>query len=97
MAIKAGKRLLRRVVESMVLLPVTRSQPEERGAVMRNRIETVSEDMKNGTTGRGGTTGYHHYWIIESPNGSSSRGICKFCKEAREFNNSVAQYILKKK
>ncbi len=64
---------------------------------MRNRIETVSEDRKNETSGRGGKTGCHHYWIIESPNGSSSRGVCKFCKETREFNNSVAQYVLKRK
>ncbi len=37
-----------------------------------------------------------HYWIIDPPNGSSSRGVCKFCSEVREFNNSVARYVIKK-
>ena len=29
----------------------------------------------------------HHYWIIESPRGPISRGVCKHCGEEREFNN----------
>lgn len=38
-----------------------------------------------------------HYWVIETPNGSNSRGICKFCKEERLFNNSVDRYFIKKR
>jgi len=29
-----------------------------------------------------------HYWIIEGARGPTSRGICKFCGEEREFHNS---------
>ena len=29
----------------------------------------------------------HHYWIIEEPRGSVSRGRCKFCGKEREFTN----------
>ena len=29
----------------------------------------------------------HHYWIIEIPEGPTSRGICKFCGKEREFDN----------
>ena len=29
-----------------------------------------------------------HYWVIESANGPTSRGTCKFCGEQREFRNS---------
>lgn len=29
-----------------------------------------------------------HYWIIESAQGPTSRGICKFCGAEREFCNS---------
>ncbi|MFC1931782.1 hypothetical protein ACFLXJ_06260 [Chloroflexota bacterium] len=29
-----------------------------------------------------------HYWIIETAGGPISRGVCKFCCEKREFNNS---------
>ena len=30
-----------------------------------------------------------HYWIIEVANGPKSRGVCKYCGEARDFFNSV--------
>lgn len=29
----------------------------------------------------------HHYWIIEVPEGPTSRGVCKFCGEEKEFDN----------
>ena len=28
-----------------------------------------------------------HYWIIESPNGPTSRGVCKLCGAEKEFQN----------
>ena len=31
-----------------------------------------------------------HYWIIESPNGPTSGGLCKYCGARKEFENSVA-------
>lgn len=38
-----------------------------------------------------------HYWVIETPNGSVSRGVCKFCKEERHFNNSAERYVIRKR
>jgi hypothetical protein len=29
----------------------------------------------------------HHYWIIESPTGPASQGVCKFCGARKEFRN----------
>ena len=29
-----------------------------------------------------------HYWVIESASGPTSKGVCKFCGEIREFQNS---------
>lgn len=29
-----------------------------------------------------------HYWIIDSPQGPTSRGVCKFCGAVKEFYNS---------
>jgi hypothetical protein len=29
-----------------------------------------------------------HHWLIEAPQGSTSKGICKVCGENREFRNS---------
>jgi len=34
------------------------------------------------------TTTCRHYWVIEAADGPTSRGVCKFCGEARVFNNS---------
>ena len=28
-----------------------------------------------------------HYWIIESPSGPKSRGVCKYCGATKEFDN----------
>lgn len=28
-----------------------------------------------------------HYWLIESANGPTSRGVCKFCGAEKEFYN----------
>ena len=30
-----------------------------------------------------------HYWLIESANGPTSRGVCKFCGAEKQFNNSL--------
>lgn len=32
-----------------------------------------------------------HYWIIESPNGPTSRGVCKLCGAEKEFQNSFPE------
>ncbi len=29
----------------------------------------------------------YHHWIIESPNGPTSKGVCKYCGAEREFSN----------
>ncbi len=33
-------------------------------------------------------TSCRHYWVIESPEGPTSRGVCKFCGQGKEFYNS---------
>ncbi|MBH74950.1 MAG: hypothetical protein CL896_04060 [Dehalococcoidia bacterium] len=30
-----------------------------------------------------------HFWLIETPNGPVSRGICKICDQIRYFKNSI--------
>ncbi len=30
-----------------------------------------------------------HHWVIDSPNGPVSRGVCKLCGQAREFANTI--------
>ncbi|MBI4284587.1 MAG: hypothetical protein HY670_01630 [Chloroflexi bacterium] len=33
-----------------------------------------------------------HYWVIETPNGANSRGVCRFCKAEKEFINSYLDF-----
>ncbi|MDE2765446.1 MAG: hypothetical protein OXI25_03320 [Chloroflexota bacterium] len=33
--------------------------------------------------------GHGHHWLIESPNGPTSMGVCRICGAEREFKNSV--------
>ena len=30
-----------------------------------------------------------HHWVIDSPNGPVSKGVCRICGEEREFQNSI--------
>jgi hypothetical protein len=30
-----------------------------------------------------------HHWVIESPDGPTSSGICRDCGEMRDFKNSI--------
>ena len=32
-----------------------------------------------------------HYWVIETSLGSTSRGVCKLCGEAKEFSNVMPE------
>lgn len=34
-----------------------------------------------------------HHWRIESPNGPTSRGVCRRCGAVREFHNSVPGFV----
>ncbi|MCJ7509946.1 MAG: hypothetical protein MUP14_03550 [Dehalococcoidia bacterium] len=37
--------------------------------------------------------GCHHHWLIESPHGPTSMGICKLCGEQKEFRNSASDLL----
>ena len=47
---------------------------------MRHKPETVTEEP----VARGKC---RHYWVIESIDGPTSRGACKFCDAEKEFKN----------
>ncbi len=47
---------------------------------MRNKPEAVLEEPIVRDKCR-------HYWIIESPKGATSMGVCRFCHEGKEFDN----------
>jgi len=31
-----------------------------------------------------------HHWLIETPQGATSKGVCKLCGAVREFRNAVS-------
>ena len=37
-----------------------------------------------------------HYWVIESPHGEVSKGVCKYCEKEKKFFNSIAAFQLSK-
>ncbi|MBI2886804.1 MAG: hypothetical protein HYY02_06315 [Chloroflexi bacterium] len=34
-----------------------------------------------------------HYWVLESPSGEFSRGVCKYCGKARGFKNATQDFV----
>jgi hypothetical protein len=38
-------------------------------------------------------SGCRHHWLIESPHGPTSLGVCKLCGARKEFRNSVADLL----
>ena len=48
--------------------------------MMRTKVEAAPEEVVAGGE-------CHHYWIVDSPNGPTSRGVCKLCGAEKEFNN----------
>jgi hypothetical protein len=34
-----------------------------------------------------------HHWLIESPQGRTSMGMCKLCGARKEFSNSVGDFL----
>ncbi len=59
---------------------------------MRYRLETIGKEIDSRVTETEVRSRCRHYWIIESPNGASSKGVCKFCNEERVFINSLLRY-----
>jgi len=38
-------------------------------------------------------SGCRHHWLIESPQGPTSMGICKLCGSQKEFRNSASDLL----
>jgi len=35
----------------------------------------------------------HHYWVIKSPSGPVSQGVCKYCGAKKEFGNYLRECL----
>lgn len=51
------------------------------------RVETKVETKP---VAKGGCV---HHWLIETPNGRESQGVCKRCGATKEFSNSTEQVM----
>ena len=47
---------------------------------MARRAENTTEEAK-------AQPECHHHWIIESPHGPTSKGVCKYCGAEKDFIN----------
>ena len=56
-------------------------------------LETVGTSTSVPGTGAGTEVleapGCEHQWMIESPNGPSSNGVCRICGEEKQFMNYI--------
>ena len=52
---------------------------------MKPKVQRIGKPPTLSTCTNGSTG---HWWIIESPNGSTSQGVCKHCGAEKEFVNS---------
>lgn len=53
--------------------------------MMRFKIKAVEEAVAKGKC--------RHYWLIETPKGPISRGVCKHCGVEKDFYNSVRHLL----
>ncbi len=65
----------------------------EPGAALKE-YEVTAEEAVDNTLNAVDTVICCHYWIIETPNGPSSRGYCKYCGAERDFRNTLGPDIL---
>ena len=49
----------------------------------------MSEAAVNQASEATAETQCRHHWLIESPHGATSMGICKLCGSQKEFRNSA--------
>ena len=65
--------------------------------MMRNRIDTVPSEPEAKAAERQEDSECCHYWLIESPDGPTSRGVCKYCGAEKDFPNSPPRFTLNNK
>jgi hypothetical protein len=47
--------------------------------------------MDTNTTSTAPAADHAHRWVIETPNGPESRGVCKICRVEKGFKNWIAE------
>ncbi len=53
--------------------------------------KTTTESQ--GTKARASSKNCVHHWLIETPNGRESHGVCKRCGQKKSFTNSTEQVM----
>lgn len=55
---------------------------------MANKLESGHKEHEIETAPEEQKTKCSHYWIIETAHGPTSKGVCKYCGEEKEFLNA---------
>ncbi len=61
----------------------------DRWAILAETVVAIGPERENGE--QPPDEGCAHHWVIDSPDGPTSKGVCKLCGSISEFNNSVPQ------
>lgn len=61
---------------------------------MRHRVETKPREPEPEAPQPQDETGCCHYWLIDSPDGPTSRGVCRFCGAEKYFHNTPPEFLL---
>lgn len=56
-------------------------------------MENMSEGTAVRTIKRNATRSCRHHWIIETPHGATSRGLCKRCGARKRFPNAPEEKL----
>ena len=56
---------------------------------MEVSVEVESQDAKTFSTEVLEAPSCQHVWVIDTPNGPSSKGVCAICTEEKEFQNYI--------
>ena len=64
--------------------------------MMRNNVKTAPRKPETEVQESDAQDKCCHYWKIETPNGPTSKGVCRICGEEKEFSNSPPEFVFTK-
>ncbi len=60
--------------------------------MMISKVKTAAKEPEVKTQEPEAEDKCRHYWILESPHGPTSKGVCQFCGAVKEFYNSPPEF-----
>jgi hypothetical protein len=93
MVSKKGESKRQDLVIDSIKLGVKENLPQE--AIVKTETSETKPKMSSGNQSEVGLAtekSCAHFWKIETPNGPSSKGVCKYCGSTSEFMNAFPTF-----